>query len=382
MAQGTYVVAVHAKDRVGNVGWSTGSADPVAPFGGRLQGRGGVTVRYLAAQSTQAPIAAGERAELGVISAGRKYDWSIRRVGERRARSEGSSRKVLLRPKVPSGPSGLHILDVKTKDRTAQATILTQGRKEQKILVVIPQASLTGSQLVDDDGDGAPDTLDRGVPVQTARVPVDSELPLDMRERIAPLMVALDRKDRRYDLTTDLALARGTGPELTGHDGVVLAGTTAYLDAKVQSRLVTWVKRGGRLWVAEPGSLRRSVRTTDSALLDPTQPSRLDPFGFELAPLQQVSAVEVASDRAKLLRGTDGRFEGPLTVEPILRNPTGAGLLAEATTPGGGQAVLTAVRVERGAVVRSGISGLGANSLRDPDSREFVRQLWSFLRGG
>jgi hypothetical protein len=83
-----------------------------------------------------------------------------------------------------------------------------------------------------------------------------------------------------------------------------------------------------------------------------------------------------------LLRGTDGRFEGPLTVEPILRNPTGAGLLAEATTPGGGQAVLTAARVERGVVVRSGISGLGANSLRDPDSREFIRQLWSFLRGG
>ncbi len=382
VAQGTYVVAVHAKDLVGNVGWSTGSANPVAPFGGRLKGQGGVTVRYLAAQSSQSPVAAGERAAIGIISAGKQYDWAIRRVGEARPRSKGASRKPVLKPRLPSGPSGLHVLDVRTKDRTAQATILTQGRKAQPILVVIPQGSLTGSQLVDDDGDGAPDTLDRGVAVQTARVPVDSELPVDLREHVAPLLVALDRKQRRYDLTTDLALARGTGPEIKGHRGIVLAGTTAYLDAKVQRRLVTWVKRGGRLWVAEPGSLLRSVTTTNTALTDPTQPAQLDPFGFQLAPLQQVSAVEVAADRAKLLRGTDGKFEGPLTVEPVLRTPTGAALLAEATTPGGGQAVLSAVRVERGAVVRSGISGLGANSLRDPDSREFIRRLWSFLRGG
>lgn len=382
VAQGTYVVAVHAKDLVGNQGWSTGSADPVAPFGGRLKGQGGVTVRYLAAQSSQAPVVAGERAEVGIISAGKQYDWSIRRVGERSARSEGKSRKPVLEPRLPNGPSGLHVLEVRTKERTAQATILTQGKKAQSILVVVPQGSLTGAQMVDDDGDGAPDTLDRGVSVQTARVPVSSELPTDMTENIAPLLLALDRKQRRYDLTTDLALARGQGPELAGHDGVVLAGTTTYLDAKVQRRLSTWVKRGGRLWIAEPGSLRRSMTVTAGAMTNPTQPAPLDLFGFELGPLQEVSSVEVSADRARLLRGTDGRFEGPLTVEPVLRNPTGSSLLAEATTPGGGQAVLSVVRYERGAIVRSGIAGLGANSLRDPDSREFLRSLWTFLRGG
>ncbi len=83
------------------------------------------------------------------------------------------------------------------------------------MLVVLPQASLVGSAQVDDDGDGAPDTLARGVQVQTGRVPVDPELPTELSEHIAPLLLALDRKDRRYDLTTDLALARrGAEPDL------------------------------------------------------------------------------------------------------------------------------------------------------------------------
>lgn len=381
--QGTYVVAAHAKDLVGNEGWSTGNAQQVAPFGGRLEGRGGVVVRYLAAQSAEAPVRAGTRAGIGVISPGRQYEWSIRRVGERRPRSEGKSRRPYLRPKMPAGPSGLHLVELRTKDRTATATVLTQGRTEQPVLVVLPQASLVGSAQVDDDGDGAPDTLARGVQVQTGRVPVDPELPTELSEHIAPLLLALDRKDRRYDLTTDLALARrGAEPDLRGHKGIVLAGRFEFIDRALQRRLLQWVQRGGRLWVSEPSSLLRSVTVTAATATQPTQPSRIDPFGFELGPLQQVSRVDQASDRSGLWRGTDGRFDGPLTVEPILRSPTDARKISEGTTPGGGQTVLQAVEVGRGAVVRTGIEGFGARSLRDPDAREFLRRLWIFLRGG
>ncbi len=382
VSPGTYVVAVSAKDLVGNEGWSTGSAEPIAPFGEELKGRGGITVRYLAAQSPQAAIAAGERAEVGVISAGKQYRWSLRRVGESRPRSRGKSRRPLLRPKVPNGPSGLHVLELRTKDRVTQATVLTQGSKAQKILVVVPQTSLVGAMQVDDDGDGAPDTLDRGVSVQTARVPVDPQLADDMSEHIAPLLVALDRKERRYDLTTDLALARNQGSALKDHSGVVLAGTAKYMDRQLQQQLVTWVRRGGRLWVTEPDSLRRSVVVGPTVARRPTQPTAVDPFGFELGPLQQVSSVVQASAKSGLLKGTDGSFDGPLMVEPVLRLPTGSDKLAEATTPGGGQPVLVAVKFGRGAVIRSGIQGLGASSLRDPDAREFVRQVWAFLRGG
>jgi hypothetical protein len=379
--QGTYVIAAHAKDLVGNVGWSTGNAQQLAPLGGTLDGRGGVMVRYLAAQSPQAPVMASARAGIGVISPGHQYAWRIRRVGERRPRSSGTSRRPYLRPRVPSGPSGLHLLELRTKTHTATATILTQSRTEQPVLVVIPQASLIGGAQVDDDGDGAPDTLARGVRVETGRVPVAPELPADLTRHIAPLLRALDRKARRYDLTTDLALARGEGPVLRGHTGVVLAGRAEFVDRGMQRQLLRWVNRGGRLWVSEPSSLLRSVTVTSTAATNPTPAVTLDPFGFELAPLQVVSRVDQASDRAGLWRGTDGRFDGPLTVEPVVRSPSAGQKISEGTTPGGGRPVLQAVTVGRGIVVRTGIEGFGARSLRDPDAREFLRRLWSVLRG-
>ncbi len=58
MPAGTYVIAAHAKDLVGNKGWSTGTAEQIAPLGGSLRGRGGVVVRYLAAQSPERAVRA------------------------------------------------------------------------------------------------------------------------------------------------------------------------------------------------------------------------------------------------------------------------------------------------------------------------------------
>lgn len=382
VAPGTYVLAAHAKDRVGNEGWSTGSPDQIAPLGGGLRGRGGVVVRYLAAQTPERAVRAGRRAGVGVISAGAKYRWSLRRIGESRPRSRGESRQSFLRPKVPSGPSGLHVLELRTARHRAQAAVLTQGRTTQPVLIVVPQATLIGGAQVDDDGDGAPDTLDRGVGIETARVPVDPLLPADLTERVAPLLRALDRRGRRYDLTTDLALARQQGAQLRGHRGVILAGTTRYLDRRVQSQLASWVRRGGRLWVAEPGSLLRSITTTATKATEPTQPARLDPFGFELGEEVRVSGVSLLTDPLRLWRGTDGRLDGPFTVEPVVRLPDGAARRTVATTPDGRQIVYVAAALGRGLVIRSGVPGLGARALQDADARELLRRLWATLQGG
>lgn len=382
VAQGTYLVAVHARDKAFNVGWSYGDGEPIAAFGETLEGRGGVVVRYLAAQSPQVAVGAGERAEIGVISAGKQYNWNLRRVGARKAASRGKSRSPVIRPKVPDGPSGMHVFEVRTRDgRTAQSMVLTQDKQESPVLVVVPAASLVGAYGVDDDGDGAPDTLARGVAVQSGRVPVRAELPEDVAENIAPLLMALDRKNRRYDLTTDLALARGTGPTLRGHRGVILAGKTEFIDRTVQRQLVTWVERGGRLWVAEPSSLMRTVDVGPTSIRNPTQAAPLDPFGFELGPLQEVSRVVQSSGRGGLFSGTSGAFDGPLTVEPIVRTPTDGRVLDEATTPDGGQPVLSRVRFERGTVLRTGMQGIGARALRDADARELLRNIWVLLRG-
>jgi hypothetical protein len=381
VAQGTYVVAVHVLDPAYNEGWSTGAFPPVAAYGAQLRGQGGVVVRYLASQTPESAVAAGSRAVIGVISPGHSYDWSLRRVGDKSSRSRGKSSDPLLRPKLPGGPSGMYVLSLRNKGRTAQSFVLTQAAKKQKVLVVVPQTTLVGAQQVDDNGDGSPDTLVRGIGIDTGRVPVDAALPSDVSDNIAPLLESLDRKHRQYDLTTDLALARGTGPTLAGHTGVILAGKASFVDTQLQRRIVSWVRRGGRLWIAEPGSLLRGVHVTATQAQQPTPASERDPFGFELAPLQRVSGVDQASDKAGLLKGTDGQFAGPLLVEPILKRPSGS-LLTEATTSGAGQSVFVAVQVGRGAVIRSGISGLGALSLTNADAREFLRSTWIYLGGG
>ncbi len=262
---------------------------------------------------------------------------------------------------MPKGPSGLHILELRTAQHRAQSAILTQGAARQRVLIVVPQASIIGAAQVDDNGDGAPDTLDRGVSVETARVPVDPLLSADLTDRVAPLLRALDRRGRRYDLTTDLALARGQGAPLRGHSGVILAGTTRYLDRRLQTQLVAWVRRGGRLWVAEPGSLLlRSITTTPTQATRPTQPARLDPFGFELGEPLRVRGVSLLSDPLRLWRGTDGRLDGPFDVEPIVRLPSGAVRRTVATTPDGRQVVYAAAGLGRGLVIRSGVPELGA----------------------
>ncbi len=164
------------------------------------------------------------------------------------------------------------------------------------MLVVVPQASIIGARRWNDNGDGAPDTLDRGVPVETARVPVDPLLADDLTQRVAPLLRALDRRGRRYDLTTDLALARGQGAPLRGHSGVVLAGTTRYIDRRLQTQLVAWVPPRRPPLGRGTGSLLRSITTTPTQATRPTQPARLDPFGFELGEPLRLRGISLLTD--------------------------------------------------------------------------------------
>ena len=99
------------------------------------------------------------------------------------------------------------------------------------MLVVLPVTTWQGLNPVDDDGDGRPDTLSAGLPVRLARPYVKDGIPPQIRRHEALLLAQLDRKGRRYDLTTDVALARGEGPKLGGHRGVIIAGDARWLDA-------------------------------------------------------------------------------------------------------------------------------------------------------
>ena len=108
-----------------------------------------------------------------------------------------------------------------------------QAVKTQKVLVVLPAITWQGRNPVDDDGDGWPNTLTGGLPVRRERVFADG-LPDSLVQRVAPLLIYLDRTGLKYDLTTDLGLATNDGPRLQGHTGVVLAGDMRWLPASVQ----------------------------------------------------------------------------------------------------------------------------------------------------
>ncbi len=174
----------------------------------------------------------------------------------------------------PGGKSGLYLFEVRTANRSVQVPFAVQSVREERVLVVLPVTTWQGHNKVDDDGDGWPDTLDDGLAVRTARPYAGGALPDGVAEHVGPLLAAIDRAGLRYDITTDVALARGQGPKLRGHTGVVLAGDTRWLDAGVQRSLRAWVRDGGRLLQTGTGSLRRSVQVTPARIQCPDPADR------------------------------------------------------------------------------------------------------------
>ena len=215
------VVAV--RDLAGNVG--TAPAE-IPPLPGQVRGRPGITVRQITAQPPLEPVRAGTRAEFFVDSRRRPYRWSMRRVGASRPVRKGRAvpgRTLSLR--APRGISGAYLLEVRSGRYSARVPFLVQAPERARLLVVVPAITWLGVDKVDDDGDGLPDTLETGGPVRWPRVIAgDHGLPATFGDQTAPLLVFLDRARIRYDLTTDIALARSRDPRATDREGVMLAG--------------------------------------------------------------------------------------------------------------------------------------------------------------
>ena len=80
----------------------------------------------------------------------------------------------------------------------------------------------------------------------------------------------LDDAGLRYDLTSDLALARGRGPRLRDYRGIVLAGNPRFLPLPLARDLHSWVKDGGRVLSLGAESLRRYAKLDVNELSAPT----------------------------------------------------------------------------------------------------------------
>jgi hypothetical protein len=384
VSPGTYVAVVRARDAAGNVG-SSAPIPPRLQFGQRLPGRGGITIRYLTAQAPSAPVRAGEQASVAVDSLDANFTWTVRRAGDRQIRKRGrGTRSRVVHFAAPGGKSGLYVFEARTRTRRVAAPLVVQSQQERDVLVVLPATTWQGSNPVDDDGDGRPDTLGAGLPVRIARPYATTGLPDQLRTQEALLLAQLDRTKRRYDLTTDIALARGQGPALDGHRGVILAGDTRWLDAGVARRLRAFVRGGGRLLSVGTNSLLRSVRidaALDSAVA-PTPPTARDLFGARLRPVvrEPVSLVNVVDD-VQLFGGTEGVFGGIGAFEQTLdvRGGSRAIVAAAATQPGDRQ-VIVASRFGKGLVVRPGLPDFSARLRTSPELATLLDSAWSLLR--
>lgn len=401
---GTYLIAVSIRDRAGNLGW--GPRLPPRP--GAVEGRPGVMVRTLVVQPPARPVRAGRFATFRVDARRRPWRWQIRRLGEPRPRKRSRSPKTstALTVRVPGGVSGVYLLEVRSGRHSASVPFAVQSRDPQPLLVVLPMISWLGTTELDDpaQSDGIPNTLGTGQPVPVPR-PLEG-LPEGFADRVAPLLVALDRARVRYDVTTDLALARSSGPR-ADRPGILFAGSPRWVSRPLARRLREYVTAGGRVGLIEPQSLRAGVQVLESRLTRPTAAGPVDAFGQRLADVRETQGGDEAA--RPLVTLTDDppelpvftAFDGELDhafagVEELLdpgRGELVAGIgqalgekeIAEAEAAGETlpeqRPAFTAVELGDGYVFRTGLRGWVARlEAGDPEVTQLTRNLVDLLR--
>jgi len=416
---GTYLLGVLVADRSGNVGTfpqrlpdapSRAGAGGVAAGGAPLPGHAGVTIRRLAAAPPFAPVDAGKVAVVLVDARGKPYAWALRRLGDSRVVAHGSGRGARLRVRAPAGQSGLYELTLATqpgggrghahrgRHRHAQRAptgptyrttvpLVVRTTRPRAVLVVLPALTWQGRNAVDDDGDGMPNLLDAG-PRASALLtrPFAHGMPADVAQGEAPLLRFLDGNLYRYDLTTDAALAAGSGPPLGTHRGVVLAGDPRWVTPQLAAKLRRWVHDGGHVWSPGVDALRRSVQLNGGELRRPSAPQPTDALGGRpRQPLAHAQAgapatiTTYAEGTLGLFEDTSGAFPGYTTYETLAGVIPGARLDgqagAEANVP-----VIAAWRLGNGFAIHTGLPELIAKAQAgDPDADALVRRIWTLL---
>lgn len=401
---GAYLVAVGVRDRAGNLGW--GPRLPPQP--GTVEGRPGVTVRDLAIQPPVRAVQAGRFVTFRVDARRRPWHWQIRRIGEPRPRKRSNRPKTTtsLTVRAPGGVSGVYLFEVRAGRHRAAVPFAVQSADRAPLQVVLPVVSWLGTVPLDDpaDGDGIPNTLLTGQPVPVPRALTG--LPRGFADHVAPLLVALDRARVRYDITTDLALARSRGPRST-RAGLLFVAPSRWVPRSLARRLREYVAAGGRVGLVGTGGLRAGVQIADGRLLRPTAAGPADAFGQRLADVRSIE--EAGNEGAPILTltddppqlplftGFDGELDHDFThAEELVEAGRGelvAGLGATVSeaqiqaAEAAGELVpeqhpaLTAVKLGDGYVLRTGFAGwVPALEAGDPEVAQLTRNLADLLR--
>lgn len=388
---GDYAFQVRVRDRAGN----EALAPPGIPTAAKARAGSGVAVRRLTLEGPLGVVSAGSRARLRVRPGSRRFAFELTRLGSRRAiKRDRRRRGGLLRVGIPDDArTGVYVVRVRSRDRTATWPLAVAGlpprraRERPRPLVVLPAITWQGLNPYDSDLDGFADTLRDASAIPADRPFAGGRLPPRLVREASPLLRFLDRERLAYDLTTDLALARGEGPALGNAPGIVLPGSAIWLPRSIRDRLLAEVERAGKpVAVFGGASLRRSVALLGDRLRFPSPPRPDDLFG-ERTRVERVdppAPLVVERDRLGLFEGGDDLFGEFDLIERSAELPAEARLLSAAGREAG-EPAFVAYRLGKGTVVRLGTpqwaSRLEERAL-DVEVPRITRRIWRLLGRG
>ena len=373
-APGGYAMLVRIADAAGNVG-----PPRLPPVRGDVPGHPGVVVRYVSAVPPAAPVAAGAVASFQIQAEGRRYRWSLRRLGSSRSVARGRSRAATLRVRAPKGRSGVLVLRLEVGGHRYFTPFAVQGPRRRAVLLVLPATTWEARNELDSDRDGFPDVLPAQSAVALRRPLLGRGLPALFTSEIAPLLLDLDAKRRRFDVTTDLALARAGARIPRRYKGVLFAGSPRFYTAGAARLARSFVQGGGTLcWVGTDGFTREvslSPKTVDLAGRRTSLAGNV--FGERLSPNRSGGPLTVLGDSIGFFAGFGSLGSFP-ALERSAAAPRGARLLASAGDRPG-QPALTVYGLGRGTLVRVGVRGFGRAARSSPVVARIMRSLWTSL---
>jgi hypothetical protein len=377
--QGTYLVTLRLTDRA----CTTVTFPARFPPAAGTTAHAGVTIRYLAAQPPLDPVPAGGEAEVGVDARGHAYHWTLQQAGARAVLGAGTTAAHSLAVHLPGDGAGLYVLSLRWGDHSTAVPLVAsapRGARALRVLVVLPALTWQGLDPVDDNDDGLPNVLTGDEPVRLARPLVDG-LPAGLGDEAA-LLAYLRRTGRSFDLTTDLALIDSTGPQLSGHGAVVLAGDEEWVPDGLATTLSDYVEQGGHVLSLGIASMLRGVTISGGEALDPTAPRSADAL---LARPGAVTATHgapilVASDGLGIFSGTAQAFSGFASYQPILSVQAPASI-ASAAGVSSSQPAIAGYRLGHGVVVDIGLPGFVSALSSSLDDRQLLDRIWTVVSG-
>lgn len=376
--QGTYLIGLSVTDRACN----TGVFPPELPPLAGTTPHAGVTVRYLAAQPPLVPVAAGSATTVYVDARRHRYHWTLSRPGVRKPLSSGQTSDYQLSVTPPStGGPGIDELSLRWGDHRTVVPIVVGSSSRSgsgaRVLVVLPTLTWQGYDPVDDDGDGLPNTLAAGDSIVLDR-PYADGLPAGVADEAA-LLIFLHHAGLSFDLTTDVALLRGSASTIASHAAVVLAGTERWITIALANQLRSRVAAGGNLLSLGIGSLLRAVSVSGQRASRPRPPQATDFLDARPGPLASTrgSLILAGLDRLRIFTDTSGALRGyhsyqPWAISAPLRVASAAGVSSN-------QPAIIGYHVGHGTVIDIGLPGFALSLAHNFDARQLLSRIWHVI---